>query len=101
MKVDGLVPLLNVIDVASSIAFYSDALGFESRPATCNRAGFERRIASPAASWDLREKKRAARRRPKSLTSFGRGGQIRTGDHLLPKQVRYRAALRPAMANYG
>ena len=25
----------------------------------------------------------------------GRGGPIRTGDHLLPKQVRYQAALRP------
>ncbi len=28
MKVDGIVSLLNVVDVASSIAFYSDALGF-------------------------------------------------------------------------
>ena len=27
--------------------------------------------------------------------SFGRGGQIRTGDPLRPRQVRYQAALRP------
>jgi hypothetical protein len=27
--------------------------------------------------------------------SIGRGGQIRTGDPLRPRQVRYRAALRP------
>ena len=29
-------------------------------------------------------------------TTRGRGGRIRTGDLLLPKQARYRATLRPA-----
>ena len=31
----------------------------------------------------------------KLLILFGRGGQIRTGDPLRPRQVRYQAALRP------
>ena len=29
--------------------------------------------------------------------AYGRGGRIRTGDHLNPIQVRYLAALRPAL----
>jgi hypothetical protein len=33
----------------------------------------------------------------KLLILFGRGGQIRTGDPLRPRQVRYQAALRPDM----
>ncbi len=32
---------------------------------------------------------------PESKIDFGRGGVIRTPDPLLPKQMRYRAALRP------
>src|SRR6266511_847347 len=35
---------------------------------------------------------RAARSRTKLSRRFGRGGRDRTGDHLLPKQVRYRCA---------
>jgi hypothetical protein len=31
---------------------------------------------------------------------FGRGGGIRTHDHLVPNQVRYQAALRPEGSNY-
>ncbi len=34
------------------------------------------------------------------LTFFGRGGGIRTHDPLLPKQMRYQAALRPEDRNY-
>jgi hypothetical protein len=32
-----------------------------------------------------------------TFRKINRGGQIRTGDPLLPKQVRYRAAPRPEM----
>ena len=32
--------------------------------------------------------------------SIGRGGGIRTHDPLLPKQMRYQAALRPEALNY-
>jgi hypothetical protein len=34
-----------------------------------------------------------------SWSSIGRGGQIRTDDPLLPKQMRYQAALRPDFLN--
>jgi hypothetical protein len=34
------------------------------------------------------------------LVKSGRGGQIRTGDPLRPRQVRYQAALRPDSLNY-
>jgi hypothetical protein len=34
-----------------------------------------------------------------ALFRKGRGGQIRTGDLLLPKQARYRATLRPESMN--
>ena len=53
------------------------------KPLETTSSGFDFGIASPAAS--------------QVVNSIGRGGQIRTGDHLLPKQVRYRTALRPAM----
>ena len=39
----------------------------------------------------------AAGQHAKSLI-FGRGGEIRTRDHLHPMQVRYQAALRPEVA---
>ena len=32
-----------------------------------------------------------------NFCSYGRGGRIRTGDHLNPIQVRYLAALRPVL----
>ena len=34
---------------------------------------------------------------PPKPRNFNRGGRIRTGDLLLPKQARYRAAPRPAV----
>ncbi len=33
--------------------------------------------------------------KPFAIKKYGRGGRIRTGDHLNPIQVRYLAALRP------
>jgi hypothetical protein len=35
------------------------------------------------------------------LRNFGRGGRIRTADPLLPKQMRYQAALRPDRTEHG
>ena len=34
------------------------------------------------------------------MKCVGRGGQIRTDDPLLPKQMRYQAALRPDFLNF-
>ncbi len=46
----------------------------------------------------------AGNKKPQNRSSevliFGRGGGIRTHDPLLPKQMRYRAALRPEISSH-
>ena len=51
----------------------------------CNNKSHEKRVL------DIKSKTRF---------NFGRGGGIRTHDPLLPKQMRYQAALRPEALNY-
>ena len=53
---------------------------------TKNANTFCQKVPTP---WDLKFKKR-----DKSLNLNGRSERIRTSDPLLPKQVRYQAALR-------
>ena len=57
-----------------------------------------------AREWNLPKRRKADA--PGKLShlhhfkSIGRGGEIRTPDPLLPKQMRYQAALRPDFPNY-
>ncbi len=80
--------------------FHDCLQGLESlsgRPANCKKFRRNRAALSGPARFEqgLGCDSRGGPGRPKSPRRVGRGGVIRTRDPLLPKQMRYQAALRP------